>query len=325
MRCVIYTGAGGNEVVECGERPDPEVGDEEVLIRARYAGLNGADVAQRNGFYPAPPGWPADIPGLEVAGTIEAVGRRVRGWSVGDRAYGLVGGGGLADRVAVHERCVVRVPDALDEQGAAAVPEVFITAHDAVMTQAGLRPGETVLVHGAAGGVGSAAVQIAVASGARAFGVARHAEGLQAIRDLGGEPIDGDDWVTQTQEATGGRGVDVVLELVGAPNIDGDIAVLGRRGRLAVVGIGAGSRVELQLRDLMTKRLQIFGTTLRARPLEEKIDAIRRFDGEVGPFLADRRIQPVIDSVYPWEDATAALARMEGPGKVGKVLLDFGD
>jgi len=325
MRCIIYTGAGGNEVVECGERPDPIVGDEEVLLRARYAGLNGADIAQRNGVYPAPPGWPEDIPGLEVTGVVEAVGAKVRSWSVGDRAYGLVGGGGLADRVAVHERCVVPVPAHLDEQQATAVPEVFITAHDAVMTQAGLRPGETVLVHGAAGGVGSAAVQIAVASGARALGVSRHAEGLAAIRDMGGEPIEGGDWVAQTLAATDGRGVDVVLELVGAPNLAGNIEVLARRGRLAIVGIGAGSKVDLQLRDLMTKRLTMFGTTLRARPLEEKIDAIQRFHREVGPFLTAARIRPVVDSVFPWTDARDALARMEGPGKVGKVLLDFGD
>ena len=143
MRCVVYTGAGGNEVVSCEERPDPICGDEEVLIHAAFAGINGADIAQRKGAYPAPPGWPSDIPGLEVAGVIEQVGSKVRSWKVGDRAYGLVGGGGLADRVAVHERCVVHVPSRLDAREISAIPEVFITAHDAISTQAGLRPGDS--------------------------------------------------------------------------------------------------------------------------------------------------------------------------------------
>ena len=323
MRCVVYTAPGGNEVVSCEERPDPVCGDEEVLIHAAFAGLNGADVAQRRGHYPAPPGWPADIPGLEVAGVIEQVGSKVRGWQVGDRAYGLVGGGGLADRVAVHERCVVPVPSRLDAQQIAAIPEVFITAHDAVVTQAGLRPGDTLLVHGASGGVGSAAVQIGVAMGATVIGVSRHAEGRAAIAGWGATAIDAEGWVEAVAELTGGRGADVILELVGSPNFDGDIASIARRGRLAIVGIGAGQKVELQLRDLMTKRATMFGTTLRARPLEEKIDAIQRFHHELGPLFDAGRLEPVIDRAFPWFEAADALSRMESAGKVGKVLLDF--
>jgi NADPH2:quinone reductase len=323
MRCVVYTGAGGNEVVRCEERPDPACGDEEVLIHAAFAGLNGADVAQRNGHYPAPPGWPADVPGLEVAGVVEAVGAKVRGWSIGDRAYGLVGGGGLADRVAVHADCVVPVPSRLDAREIAAIPEVFITAHDAVAVQAGLRPGEVLLVHGAAGGVGSAAVQIGVTLGATVIGVSRHAEGRSAIAGWGATAIDQEGWPERVLELTGGRGADVILELVGAPNVPGDIQALARRGRLAIVGIGAGQKVELALRDLMTKRATVFGTTLRARPLGEKIDAIARFHRECGPLFDAGRLQPVIDRAYPWHEAADALARMEGPGKVGKVLLDF--
>lgn len=323
MRCVVYTGAGGNEVVSCEERPDPVCGDEEVLINAAFAGLNGADVAQRGGHYPAPPGWPADVPGLEVAGVIEQVGAKVRGWQVGDRAYGLVGGGGLADRVAVHERCVVRVPSRLDAREIAAIPEVFITAHDAVATQAGLRPGDTLLVHGAAGGVGSAAVQIGIAAGATVIGISRHAEGRAAIAGWGATAIDADGWVEAVAELTGGRGADVILELVGAPNFAGNMQAIARRGRLAIVGIGAGQKVELMLRDLMTKRATLFGTTLRARPLEEKIDAIQRFHRECGPLLDAGRLNPVIDRAFPWIEAADALARMESSGKVGKVLLDF--
>ncbi len=323
MRCVVYTGAGGNEVVACEERPDPVCGDEEVLIHAAFAGLNGADVAQRKGAYPAPPGWPSDIPGLEVAGVIDQVGSKVRGWKVGDRAFGLVGGGGLADRVAVHERCVVHVPSRLDAREIAAIPEVFITAHDAISTQAGLRPGDTLLVHGASGGVGSAAVQIGVASGAIVIGVSRHAEGRQAIESWGATAIDADGWVESVLELTGGRGADVILELVGAPNFEGNMKAIARLGRLAIVGIGAGQKVELQLRDLMTKRASIFGTTLRARPIEEKADAIQRFHHELGPHFDSGRLNPIIDRSFPWFEAADALARMEGSGKVGKVLLDF--
>ncbi len=323
MRCVVYTGAGGNEVVSCEERPDPIVGDEEVLIHASFAGLNGADVAQRKGQYPAPPGRPSDIPGLEVAGVVEAVGSKVRSWKVGDRAYGLVGGGGLADRVVVHERCVVPVPSRLDAQEIAAIPEVFITAHDAIATQAGLRPGDTLLVHGAAGGVGSAAVQIGVAMGATVLGVSRHAEGLAAISGFGATAVDADGWVESVGELTGGRGADVILELVGAPNFAGNMQAIARLGRLAIVGIGAGQKVELQLRDLMMKRASMFGTTLRARPIEEKADAIHRFHHELGPLFDAGRLNPVIDRSFPWNQATDALAQMESSGKVGKVLLDF--
>lgn len=323
MRCVVYTGAGGNEVVSCEERPDPVCGDEEVLIHAAFAGLNGADVAQRGGHYPAPPGWPADIPGLEVAGVVHEVGAKVRGWQVGDRAWGLVGGGGLADRVAVHASCVVPVAERLDARAIAAVPEVFITAHDAVATQAGLRPGEVLLVHGAAGGVGSAAVQIGVAMGATVIGVSRHPEGRDAVTGWGATAIDAEGWPERVLELTGGRGADVILELVGAPNWPGDIHCIARRGRLAIVGIGAGQKVELALRDLMTKRATVFGTTLRARPLGEKVDAITRFHAECGPLFDRGLLDPVIDRAFPWHEAADALARMEGPGKVGKVLLDF--
>ncbi len=323
MRCVVYTGAGGSDVVRCEERPDPIPGDEEVLVRPAFAGLNGADVSQRRGQYPAPPGFPADIPGLEVAGTVVAVGARVRDWTEGDRVWGLVGGGGLADRVTLHERCAARIPDRLDDREAAAIPEVFITAHDAVASQAGLRPGDVLLVHGAAGGVGSAAVQIGVALGARVLGVSRHAEGRALVERLGGEALDADGWAEAVLERTGDAGADVILELVGAPNLEGNLQAIARNGRLAIIGVGAGSKVELQLRDLMLKRMRMFGSTLRARPLEEKATAIRRFDHELGPLLAAGRLVPVIDCAFPWDRAAEALERMEGPGKVGKVLLDF--
>jgi NADPH:quinone reductase-like Zn-dependent oxidoreductase len=225
--------------------------------------------------------------------------------------------------VAVHERCVVHVPSRLDAREIAAIPEVFITAHDAISTQAGLRPGDTLLVHGASGGVGSAAVQIGVASGAIVIGISRHAEGRAAIESWGATAIDAEGWVESVLELTGGRGADVILELVGAPNFAGNMQAIARLGRLAIVGIGAGQKVELQLRDLMMKRATLFGTTLRARPIEEKADAIQRFHHELGPHFDSGRLVPVIDRAYPWFEAADALAHMEGPGKVGKVLLDF--
>ena len=191
MRAVVFTGAGGNEVVAVSERPDPIIGPDDVLVAVEVAGMNPADLQQREGRYPAPPGVVPDVPGLEVAGSVVTIGERVTAWTTGDRVFGLVGGGGLASRVAVHERCVTRIPDRLDPEGAAAVPEAFITAHDA-LRQGGLRAGETVLVHGATGAVGTAAVAIAHASGARVLAPARTPEATEALATLGAEPVDAD-------------------------------------------------------------------------------------------------------------------------------------
>src|SRR6476659_10775886 len=216
MIAVTYTGAGGPEVVTVGERPDPVPGDHEVLVRATHAGLNPADLAQRAGHYPAPSGSPKDIPGLEVSGRVVACGAAVTAWHEGDRVFGIVGGGGLADTVVAHERHVARVPDGLSDRDAAAAPEAFVTAHDAVFTRAGLRMGETLLVNGATGGVGTAGVQLGVAVGAHALANA--------------------------------SGVDVVLELVGAQNLTGSLAALAPRGRVIIVGTGAGAETDVSLR-----------------------------------------------------------------------------
>jgi NADPH:quinone reductase len=323
MRAVVLTGAGGNEVVAVTERPDPPVGPEDVLVAARFAGLNPADVQQREGRYPAPPGSPPDVPGLEVAGTVVAAGDRVTTWSVGDRVFGLVGGGGLADRVVVHERCVAEIPGTLDDDHAAAVPEAFITAHDAIMTQGGLRTGETLLVHAAGGAVGSAAVQIGLAAGARVFGSVRSEAAEAAVRELGAEPVPDDGFVEAMIERTGGRGVDVVLELVGAPHVPGDLEVLAPRGRIMIVGVGAGAETPLRLLDLMVRRATIRGTVLRARPLEEKAAAVRAFDREVVPLLEDGRVRPLLDRTYPIDEIHRAFDRMTERGRVGKVLVSF--
>jgi NADPH2:quinone reductase len=323
LKAIVFAGSGGNDVVRLEERPHPTPGAEDVVVRVRYAGLNPADIAQRAGRYPAPPGSPADIPGLEVAGAVESCGERVTDWQPGDRVFGLVGGGGLADRVLVHERCVTAVPDALDEQGAAAVPEAFITAHDAVCMQSGLRPGETLLVHGAGGGVGGAAVQIGLFAGARVLGTVRADGARTAVAEAGAEPIDDTDFAQAVLEATAGRGADVILELVGALHFPANFDALAVKGRIVVVGVGAGHEFDLSLRALMQKRASIRGTVLRARPLEEKAAAVRAFEREVVPGLAGGRLRPAIDSVFPAEHATDGFDRLEASGKVGKVLLEF--
>jgi NADPH2:quinone reductase len=324
MRAVVFTGAGGSEVVQVVDRPDPEPGGEEVVVAAAFAGLNPADLIQRAGSYPAPPGSPRDVPGLEVAGVVEACGPRATAWRPGDRVFGIVGGGGLADRVLVNERCLAGVPERLDLREAAGVPEAFVTAHDALRSQARLSPGETLVVHGAAGGVGSAAVQVGRLSGARVIGVVRSEPAAEAVRGLGGEPVGDDDFPGNVLELTGERGADVVMELVGAPHFPANLEALAPRGRIVVVGVGAGQEATIPLQRLMQKRAIVRGTVLRPRPLEEKAAAVRAFEREVVPALADGRVRPLVDSVYPADDVAAAFDRLAGHGKVGKVLIQFG-
>ena len=313
MRAIVFTGAGGPEVMAYEERPDPEPGAGEVLVAATHAGLNPADLMQRAGHYPAPPGSPADVPGLEVAGRVIASGPRTSLWHEGDRVFGVVGGGGLADRVVVHERHLAPVPESLDEPGAAAVPEAFITAHDAVFTRAALAVGETLLVNGANGGVGTAAVQLGLAAGARVLAGVRSEESAARLRELGAEPV-------ATGEAAG---ADVVLELVGAPNLPADLEAIGPRGRVIVVGTGAGADASVSLRALMGKRASLMGTVLRARPHEQKAAAVQAFAHSVVPLLALGAVRPIVDRVFPAIEAPAAFDRLAGRGKFGKVLLAF--
>ena len=321
MRAVVFTGVGGNEVVRLEDRPDPVPTGDDVLVAVRYAALNPADLAQREGRYPAPPGSPPDVPGIEVAGTVIGCGPTARQFASGDRVFGIVGGGGFASRVLVHERHVTAVPERLDELAAAAVPEVFVTAHDAVMSQAGLRPGELLVVNGANGGVGTAAVQIAAVSGARVLATVRTAALRERVALLGATVIAPDELVDRARDE---GGADVILELVGAPNLDPDLLALAVKGRIVIVGTGAGTEATLDLRKLMGRRARVMGTVLRARPLEEKATAVNAFAREVVPHLATGRIVPLVDSVFPAADAAAAFDRLQEPGKLGKVLLDFG-
>jgi NADPH:quinone reductase-like Zn-dependent oxidoreductase len=316
MRAVEIQEYGGPEVLRVVQAEAPEPGPGQVSIDAAYAGVNFAEVMARKGRMPNLE--PPVVPGLEVAGVVEACGDRVLTWKPGDRVFGIVGGGGLADRVLVHERCVTRVPDTLDEQGAAAVPEAFVTAHDAVFTQAGLRPGGTLLVHGASGGVGTAAVQLGVAVGARVIAIVRSPSAEEAVAALGAE-------IVREEDFRGNMSVsaDVILELVGGVHFPANLDALALRGRIVVVSVAGGNEIELPLLALMRKRATIAGTVLRSRPLEEKAAAIRAFEREVVPGLASGRLRPVVDSVYPAADVTAAFDRLTERGKLGKVLLDF--
>src|SRR5438270_13435937 len=252
-----------DEQLSVDEHPDPSPGAGEVLVRVRAAGLNGADMLQRRGRYPAPPGAPQDIPGLELAGEVVQAGPGAARFGEGDRVMGIVGGGGQAELAVVHERILMPVPDSISWPEAGGVPEVFTTAHDAIFTQAGLRPGEHLLVHGGAGGVGTAAIQLARAAGARVTATVRSAENRDAVAALGAEVI--------APEGFAEHGpFDVILELVGAPNLADNLGALDTGGRITVIGIGAGATGELNLGMLMGKRARIHGSMLRARPLEDK-------------------------------------------------------
>lgn len=323
MRAVVIREPGGPEVLEVRELPAPEPASDEVVVRVEAVGVNRADLLQRRGRYPAPPGYPSDIPGLEVAGVVEAVGTGVGDRAEGDRVMGVVAGGGYAERVAVPASTLVPVPDAVDLVSAAAIPEVFMTAFDAVFLQEGLGAGETLLVHAAGSGVGTAAIQLARRAGARTLGTSRTPEKLERALELGLDvAIAGDDeWPEAVLEATDGKGVDVILDLVGGPYLAGNQKVLASRGRHIVVGVTAGATAEIDLRLLMGRRGSIRGTVLRARAVEEKALLARSFEEQVLPGFADGTLSPVIDRTFPAAEAAEAHRYMEANESFGKILL----
>jgi NADPH:quinone reductase len=303
----------GRLVVE--ERPEPQPGRGEMLVRVRGAGLNGADMLQRRGAYPAPPGSPADIPGLELAGEVEALGPDAIRFEEGDRVMAVVGGGGQAELAVVHERTAMPVPAPLDWPQAGGLPEVFTTAHDAVFTQAGLRPGEHLLVHGAAGGVGTAAVQLGRAAGATVTATVRREEHRPAVEELGARAIDPEGFADHGS-------YDVILELVGAGNLAGNLASLAVGGRIAVIGVGGtGPKAEINLGQVMQKRARIHGSTLRARPLEQKAAAARLVEREVLPGFEDGRLTVPVAETFPLDEAEQAYDRFQAGGKLGKIVL----
>jgi NADPH2:quinone reductase len=318
MRCVAFTGVGTNDVVSVESRPDPEPSKLEVLIATEYAAVNPADVLQREGRHPAPAGSPSDIPGLEVAGTVIARGDAVTSVDVGDRVFGLVGGGGLADRVVAHERELTRVPEALDDAAAASVPEAFITAFDAISVQAGLGAGDTLLVNGASGGVGTAAVQLGVALGAVVVANVRSVGRRARIAELGATALGAPEVFEHVRELGGAH---TILELVGAVHMPENLKALAPSGTLVVVAGQPGDVATLALRDLMSRRARVLGTTLRRRPLEQKAWLVQQFARRVVPWLAEQRVAPIIDRVFELSEATAAFDYIRTPGKLGKVLL----
>jgi NADPH:quinone reductase len=328
MKAVVITRAGGPEVLEIQERSVPEPGPGEIRVRVRASALNRADLLQRRGRYPAPPGWAPDVPGLEYAGEVDAAGEGAGLWAVGNPVMGIVGGGGHAEYVVVHEREAVRVPHDLSWEEAAAVPEVFMTAYDALLRQLNLTVGERLLIHAVGSGVGTAALQLARAAGAITLGTSRSADKLRRATELGLDvALDPtrQDWVEAVQAATDGGGVHTVMDLVGGDYVRGDLQVLAVGGRMVVVGTVAGSRVELDLGLLLRKRVRLHGTVLRSRPLEEKIALAREFSKRVLPLLSSGRIHPVIDRVYPFTQIAEAHQRMEANDNFGKLVLSWED
>jgi putative PIG3 family NAD(P)H quinone oxidoreductase len=325
MKAIVITKIGGPEALEIREVPTPEPSGDQIRVRVRACGLNRADLMQCRGYYPPPPGAPADIPGLEYAGEIDALGPDVTGpHKVGDRVFGIVAGGGQAEYLVTHERMALPIPENLDFEQAAAIPEVFLTAHDALQTQANVRPGERVLVHAVGSGVGSAAVQLAHAMGCTVFGTSRTPAKLELAGELGLDVgIDSveQDFAEVVQTQTMGAGVHVVLDLLGAAALAGNIAALATRGRLVLVGLLGGGTATADLSALLRKRITVVGTTLRARPIEQKIAVTQRFADQVIPWLARGLVRPVLDRVFPFEETRAAQGRLESNLGFGKIIL----
>ena len=326
MRAAIITRPGGPEVLEVREVPTPAPAADQILIRVQAAGVNRADILQRRGHYPAPPGAPQDIPGMEFAGEVAELGPDARLWQKGQRVFGIAAAGCYAECLIAHERALAEIPSNLNWIEAGSIPEVFITAHDALWKQAGLRPAETVLIHAVGSGVGIAAVQIARVMNAIPYGTSRTADKLDNARKLGMEDgVQLDASLAALRPAverwTSKRGVDVVLDCVGGAYVTASVQVLAPHGRLIMLSQSAGASAELDLRPLMSRRLTLRGSTLRMRPLEEKIIATRAFAAEVVPLFARGLLRTIIDSEFPLDQVQAAHARLESNETFGKVVL----
>lgn len=323
MKAVVAAEPGGPEVLQVVERPDPEPGRGELLLQVRTAGVNRADVMQRQGRYPPPEGT-SDVLGLEAAGQVVAVGSDVAGWRVGDRVCALVAGGAYAELVTVPAEVALPWPEGLGPAEAGCAYEVYATAYDNLIVRGQLTRGETALVHGGSSGVGTAAVQLAVRLGAQAIVTVGSDEKAGACRRLGATAAiryDQEDFAARGKELTDGRGVDVVLDIVGAPYLEPNIDVLAPDGRLVIIGLMGGTRAEIDLARVLRRRLSVRASTLRARPLAQKAALADRLRRDVWPGFADRSLQPVVDSVYPLEQVAEAHARMESSRHVGNIVL----
>jgi putative PIG3 family NAD(P)H quinone oxidoreductase len=324
MKAVIITRPGAAEVLDIQDRPAPQPGIGQIRVRVRASALNRADLLQRAGNYPVPAGAPADIAGMEYAGEVDATGEAAQLWKKGDRVMGIIGGGGHAEFVTVHEREAMPVPARMPWEDAAAIPEVFLTAYDALFARLHLSSGETLLIHAAASGVGTAAIQLAKLVGSRVVGTARSAEKLARVKELGLDlGIDGSrgDWATQVDDAVGANGVDAILDLVGGNYLEGNLRVLGVKGRIVVVGLTGGATAQFNMGALLRKRATIVGTVLRARPIEEKIALAREFAARMVPLFESGRLKPVVDRVFGFDQISDAHRLMESNATVGKIVL----
>lgn len=324
MKAVVLTEHGGPEVLRVVEVPDPVPGPDEVLVDVAASALNRADLLQRMGMYPDPFATDHQIPGLEFAGTVSGVGRRVRAWKPGDRVMGIVSGGGQAEKLVVHERQAMAVPTGMSLLDAAAIPEVFITAWDALVVQGGLTSGRWALVHAGASGVGTAAIQICRMLGAR-IAVTCSTSKVEACRALGADVVADytvDDFVEIVREATGGRGVDTVLDVIGGDYLARNLAVLAVKGHIVQVGTMAGKPAPIELGVMMGKRATLTGTVLRPRPLEEKIAVTQRFAAEVLPHFSTGLLVPVVDSVVAMSQIADGHRRMADNANTGKIVVD---
>jgi putative PIG3 family NAD(P)H quinone oxidoreductase len=328
MRAVVFSGKGGPEVIEIREIPDPSPQRGEALVRVRAAALNRADLLQRRGLYPPPPGVRPDVPGLELAGEVVAVGEGVSSVAKGDRVMAIAGGEGQAELAVAHERMLVRVPERLSWDEAGAVMEAFVTSHDALFTLGGLRPGWPVLVHAVGSGVATAALQLARAAGATVIGTSRTGEKLERARELGlahGVLVGKDEprFADEVRRLTGGEGVPLVLDFVGGAYTAENVGALATGGRVVVIGTMAGAKAPVDLSLLMRRRGEVIGTVLRPRPLEDKVRATRLFAKDVLPLLASGAVRPVIDAAFSLDRVREAHERMERNDSFGKLVLSL--
>ena len=325
MKAVVLREHGGPEVLQIEDVPSPTFGAEDILVSVAATALNRADLLQRMGFYPNPFPQGPEIPGLEFAGTVKAVGERVTAWKVGDKVMGIVSGGAYAEELALHERQAMAVPAGMSLHDAAAIPEVFITAWDALVVQGGLTSGRWAMVHAGASGVGTAAIQICKAIGARII-VTCSSGKVQSCKDLGADVVvdyGSQDFVEEVQKVTNGRGVDVVLDVIGGDYVERNIASLAVKGHIIQVGVMAGKPMPFNVGLLLGKRASITGTVLRARPLDEKIAITQRFVSEMLPLFDIGALKPVIDSAYSIADVAKGHEFMASNGNVGKIVIDI--
>jgi NADPH2:quinone reductase len=324
MTAIAIRAPGGPEVLVPEQRPVPNSGPTEVLVKVRAAGVNRPDVMQRKGQYPPPPGAP-DIPGLEIAGEVVAVGGKVSRWKIGDKVCALVAGGGYAEYCLADEATALPVPKGFSFVEAAALPETFMTVWHNVFERGGLKSGETLLVHGGSSGIGTTAIMLAKAFGARVIATAGSPEKGEACKKLGADvavDYNKEDFVAATKQATGGRGADLILDMVGGDYVDRNYDAAALEGRIVQIATQKGTKVTVDLRRLMLKRLTHTGSTLRARPVAEKAAIARALEAKVWPLLSAGKVKPVIDSTFPLAKAADAHARMETSAHIGKIILE---